>query len=136
MIIDDSMKKRNSIKESLEKIVDDPWILEFDNYISSMRYLKENSHKVDLLILDWNFPVRPNEEVERGMGNSVLARVPYLAKRIPVVLCSDAEINYEDYQDYVLGTIHYDSSVEQTDQWRNLLQMEKKNKLLEKKMSN
>ena len=60
---------------------------------------------IDLIILDWNFPINEGGLPEYDMGEELLYMMEHLNINIDVIICSSQEV--ETYHKNVIGTILY-----------------------------
>ena len=114
LIIDDDKNKVNNIGNALFEKFDNPNIMVASSRNDGLLIIMQNKN-IDLIILDWNFPVKNNEFPEPNMGLEILEMLDNLDISMDVIICS-SEINesiYEIISDYpnVIGTVQYDSSV-------------------------
>lgn len=103
LIIDDDEYKVRNFTQYLS--TEDTYTIK-KSYNSGLRELLLNSEATyDCLILDMNFPVFDNEQVEENRGLWVLHELKRKKKDIPVVIYSSKFVNisqYENVKDYIL----------------------------------
>ena len=93
VIIEDNIQKMEDIKKYILKEYNPKRIITISSLMKSLYYIKENHEYIDLIILDWNFPMYENEYPGIAMGNHVLN---YISKRkydIDIIICSSDNLN-------------------------------------------
>lgn len=96
LIIEDSEYKLEDIISALKRKIDNPNIVHFSNRNDALFYMRDNSNLIDLIILDWNFPLFKNALPEVGMGKSILQEMKRRNVHINTIICSSDPVTIED----------------------------------------
>ena len=110
LIIDDYVKKAKDIKEAIEySILEEIEVKYAVNYKEAMKIIINDN--IDLISLDWCFPVDENEKSKIGNGKLILDELKAMNLSINTIICSSDQviINKNNYP-FVLGCIKYDYS--------------------------
>ena len=112
VILDDSEYKRRHIKQYMDMIVEDAKYKEFAAFHPTLKYLMDHKDELDILLLDWNFPLFQGEMPKVDLGKDFLRTMKRQKIFIPTIICStDNVILTGDYEDIVVDQIKCDSSV-------------------------
>ena len=106
LIIDDDPKKRSYITYMITKDNPKHEISECDNFQDAVTFIDTNSQCIDLIVLDWCFPIRQDRNCVNGMGGQVLGHMASNGQTNKVIICSSdvVEIDKDEYP-FVLGSI-------------------------------
>ena len=106
LIIDDDPDKRRYIASMLMKDNPEYKISECDNFQDAVTFIDTNSQCIDLIVLDWCFPIRQDRNCVNGMGGQVLGHMASNGQTNKVIICSSdfVEIDKDEYP-FVLGSI-------------------------------
>ena len=96
LVIEDTDYKLEDIKKNLKLTYDVNRIVSFKSLIESLYFIKNNHDYIDLIILDWCFPMYNNEYPCYGMGNDVLTYLRERNYNINVIICSSDYVYIED----------------------------------------
>lgn len=107
LIIDDSEYKIEDSKEALSKIYNKADFCEVHSKNSALLFLQELKDSIDLIILDWNFPVFDQGMPEVDMGEEVLKVMQRKDINIDTIICSSDKVNLENEYHNVIGQILY-----------------------------
>ena len=114
LIVDDSTYKVSRIVKELNSELDNPNIIECFSRNEGINAIKNNKD-IDLIILDWNFPIRNGEFPEPNMGLEFLDILQRFNINIDVIICTSeiSELINESLSYYpnVIGVIQYDLSI-------------------------
>ena len=106
LILDDNIDKKTTIAEALSLSIPDCDIKWCDNYEAGMHYIIDNRDKIDLLMLDWNFPANSYSRNIYGLGRQVLNNMILNNIYIKTIICSPNLININKYEfPFVVGQI-------------------------------
>lgn len=126
VILDDSEYKRRHIKQYMDMIVEDARYKEFAAFHPTLKYLMDHKDDLDLLMLDWNFPLFQGEMPKVDLGKDFLRTMKRQKIFIPTIICStDDVILTGDYEDIVIDQIKCDSSVYLKPQFEKAIQKQK-----------
>lgn len=121
LILDDDPYKRESLRETLDSFGENEYH-EFESMQSGVYYLAKNAENIDLLLLDWVFPVYDGYPPRANMGLEVLAKLSRFPIQVPIIVCSSDEVVIpEKYQKSVLGQVVFDPMRDQTTEYQQLL---------------
>lgn len=107
LIIDDNEYKIEDSKEILSKIYNKVDFCEVHSKNSALLFLQKLKDSIDLIILDWNFPVFDQGMPEVGMGEEVLKVMQRKDINIDTIICSSDKVNLENEYYNVIGQILY-----------------------------
>lgn len=122
VIIDDNEYKMRDSIEALSNIYEDVTFYKFESRNKALLFLEKYNSIVDLLILDWNFPIFDGAMSEIGMGKSTLN---YLRKKeisINTIICSSEEVLLDEEYENVIGKIIYNPTKSLTENYRDILE--------------
>lgn len=106
LIIDDDEYKVNNLTKYFHK--DDSYTIK-KSYNSGLRELINNKNNIyDCIILDMNFPIFDNEQVEVNTGLDVLCELERKIINIPIVIYSSATVDVSKYKN-IIEYILYDN---------------------------
>lgn len=114
LILDDDFYKAEDARRCIEKIFNNKGEEVKTKHVSCFKeFVAEEREidKYDLLILDMNFPVYPNERVTAGMGNSVINRLDFRNKDIKIIVFTSEPNLVRETSENLLGIVEHDSSV-------------------------
>lgn len=107
LIIDDNEYKIETSKEVLSEIYKKVDFYEVHSRNSALLFLQELKDSIDLIILDWNFPVFDQKMPEVGMGEEVLKVMQRKNINIDTVICSADLVSFQNEYHNVIGQILY-----------------------------
>ena len=109
LIVDDDPSKCMSIKQDILACDESAEIGYCDDYSKTTNFLLNNN--IDLLILDWSFPINSGERVQYGVGKMIIDWMRINGMSVRTIICSPNEfdINNDKYP-FILGSIYYDGT--------------------------
>ncbi len=126
VVIDDSEYKADDSIETLSKIYEDAEFYTFCCRNEALSFISECSEKIDLIILDWNFPLLRGSMPEVGMGEDVLRWMMRKKININTIICSSEEVILENHYPNVIGSILYSPSVSCFSKYSEILDLDLK----------
>lgn len=111
LIIDDDIYKMKDNEDALLKIYNDANIYKKSSYNEALTFIAKYRDNIDLIILDWNFPLLNGMMVEQGVGEDVLREMKRKRININTIICSSDEVVLDYDYSNVIGSIHYSPSV-------------------------
>ena len=127
LLIDDDYYKRENYKESLSEIYKDDYcnFSEFKSRNMALEFMKENYPELDLIILDWNFPIYENSFAIPDAGDYILNFLKKMDANIDVIICSREEATPEVDYSNIIGFCLYQDDISLTDEFRKIIQKNK-----------
>lgn len=104
LVVDDDSYKLGHIVRALNNDFDNPNIIAASSRNDGLLKMIKCPN-IDLIILDWNFPINEGGLPEYDMGEEFLCMMEHLNINIDVIICSSQEV--ETYHKNVIGTILY-----------------------------
>ena len=125
VIVDDSEFKRYSIKKYISLIDGSSSYKEFLSLDSGLKYLNNYQDDVDLLVLDWKFPIYDYEQAKDALGDRFLYYMKKKSIIVPTIICSSDDVFVDDEYFFVIGKILFDSNISLENEFRANLEQEK-----------
>jgi hypothetical protein len=136
LILDDDEYKVAGIKDYVETIDEDADIKTFSCGVDLMQFLApfiynnkkypKKTLKDYILFLDWCFPLRPDDYPKAKEGITILTDIEMRNLPLKVIIVSSDKVEEDEYsRDFdkiVLGSIQYNSSCYQLEEFRDLME--------------
>ena len=108
LIVDDDIKKINSITNDFLRQDKSNKVAYAINHIQATNLIMDRKDELDLIILDWTFPVTSNGNPKFGMGKKVIDIMKIADINIDTIICSPdyVDVDQEKYP-FVKGSIQY-----------------------------
>lgn len=112
LLIEDN---KNKI-ELLSSMLEEHEVIVKEALNETLQFLRKETCKLDLILLDWNFPIYVGEGVKRGAGKRILLELKRNTPYIPVIMTSSEEI-HEDLSSFSNVVEHF-YPTEDIEKWK------------------
>lgn len=120
LVVDDSIIKTMDIKRALEfnSIRDVRLVGNLEAVWEEIEKGEETGERIDLIVTDMHYPLRPGGEADHGAGFILLEELKRKGMEIPVIICSSKNYN----EPAALGCVWYSDRTDINFDFKEILQ--------------
>ena len=116
LIVDGEQKKVDLLQNCISNYAENVQIRWLTNYRDAVNYISQNHDQIDILFLDWTFPMNNSFKYSYGMGSLILQYIKEENYNIKTYMYTrdKLEIDQEEYP-FVKGLVPYNHTEDELD---------------------